>query len=507
MQGSLFLGYPGFTISGTKVGWPVVLDPAIVSNSVRLEFGGPLTGPVIDVIFRVYLGGSNEIGSNDIEGGELVYTSSPVSVPQAFYLVDAGVLAITGLTKVQIVCSSDGVFAISPFVMKVTPTGQVPVTPPDVDPIPPDDPGPVTLPTPGLSAKVGTNFWDLGWGIWDEVIATDDFATTTNPWQSAFLADITPYAAYRFMDFGRVNGSTEVNWANRTQKTSPLPDQFQLAYEWMIDLCNRKGKHMWVCIPHLATADYAFQLATLIKAQLNPSLKCYVEWSNETWNGIFDQTHYSYDQGNLLSLDPDPWSAAFKYHVYAAVRAFHQFDLVFSGSSSSRIVKILAGQSEGDLSAPTWLAELHLDALLDPVINPSNVQIQAYAIAPYFGIEVADGAAPSAIGEMAVAVTKAIAEVRVHHTLVTGRGLQLLGYEGGQHVYQSNADVVNARPEMYQLYTDYLNGITPYFNLFMHYLHNGGWGSTGAWGACQYIGQPLPQVHKLRALFDWISSH
>jgi hypothetical protein len=267
----------------------------------------------------------------------------------------------------------------------------------------------------------------------------------------------------------------------------------------MIDLCNRTGRDMWVTVPAMADDDYAFQLATLIQKTLNPDRKVYVEWSNETWNGIFDQTHYAYDRGNALGLDPDPWSAAFKYHVYAAVRVFAQFDRVF-GAQSPRLVKVLAGQAEN-----SWLTGVHLAALKDPRINPDGVAASAYAIAPYFGRDV-DGAAPDALDRLREAMQQTVTAVQAQYALVSAAGLPLVAYEGGQHV-MNGADVVNQRPEMYQIYADYLAAMAPYFQLFMHYVHNGVWSPGGAWGAEQHVGDGMTAAPKLHALMDWIHAH
>jgi hypothetical protein len=92
------------------------------------------------------------------------------------------------------------------------------------------------------------------------------------------------------------------------------------------------------------------------------------------------------------------------------------------------------------------------------------------------------------------------------YDLVSKAGLQLVAYEGGQHV-GANAEMINARPEMYQLYTSYLDALAPSLHLFMHYCHNGGWSDDQAWGAETFVGQPLAQAHKLRALLDWIKAH
>jgi hypothetical protein len=361
---------------------------------------------------------------------------------------------------------------------------------------------PVATTAPKVSGpmKIGTNFWNLGWGIWDDVFAAGAaFATGTTPWRPEFLQEVAPYAALRFMDFGETNGSSQVTWADRTQPTAPASAQTKLAYEWMIDLCNRLGRDMWVTVPHRADEAYGLALADLIQRSLDPKLKVYVEWSNETWNGGFPQTQYSYDQGNALGLSSDPWTAAFKYHVYAAVRLFHSFDTVF-GANSPRVVKVLAGQSPN-----SWITEQHLAALADPKINPLGVKVDAYAIAPYFGHDV-DGAAGDAVTRLHQAVQQAIGEVKKQYEVVHAAGLPLLAYEGGQHVL-NNAQVVNQRPEMYDIYKEYLDGVAPYFALFMHYVHNGNWNPGGAWGAEKFVGEPLSESPKLRSLFDWIKSH
>jgi hypothetical protein len=86
------------------------------------------------------------------------------------------------------------------------------------------------------------------------------------------------------------------------------------------------------------------------------------------------------------------------------------------------------------------------------------------------------------VSSLQAAVPVAVSEIAAQHEAVAPAGLELLGYEGGQGVY-NRAEVVNSAPEMYDIHTAYLDGMEPYFPLFMHYLHNGQWSSGGAWGA------------------------
>ena len=356
---------------------------------------------------------------------------------------------------------------------------------------------------PRASMQIGTNLWGLSFrrgATWDDVFRPEvDFATATNPWNPAFLEEAGHYQVIRFMDFGKVNNSTERSWSERTWKTDRRPAQERLAYEWMIDLCNRTGADIWINLPAEADDIYAFELAKLLQSELDPSRTIFVEWSNETWNSGFSQQQYAIDQGLALGLDRDPATAGAKFHVYRALRIFSQFEAVL-GADNPRLVRVIAGQSVN-----TYLTGIHLAALKDDRINPTGMSVDVYAIAPYFGRGV-DGLASNVIDQLADGVASAIDDVRLQYDLIAPTGMRLVAYEGGQHV-TTNADSVNARPEMYDLYTRYLDGISPYLSIFTHYVHNGRWGSGGSWGAESYVGQPLSEAHKLRAMLDWMSAN
>jgi len=69
-----------------------------------------------------------------------------------------------------------------------------------------------------------------------------------DPWNPQFLKDIAVFRSLRFMDWDNTNGSAREKWSERPQKTAAR--QNPVAYEWMIDLCNRNNPDMWVTIPH-----------------------------------------------------------------------------------------------------------------------------------------------------------------------------------------------------------------------------------------------------------------
>ena len=360
---------------------------------------------------------------------------------------------------------------------------------------------------------LGTNFWNLGWHKSSDCFQDVNKVTGDNPWNPQFLKEIAVFKSFRFMDWDNTNNSNREKWTERPQKS--VPKQNPVAYEWMIDLSNRMNADMWVTLPHRTVnrasgdqpCDYALRLCILVKTgvdmkdvdlkptldklsgmtadqlvaaggvktcePLKPALKLYIEYSNETWNGMFKQAHYCCDEGEAIKLDKNRWTAGFRFHAWAALRLFRAADLVF-GADSPRVVKVLATQS-----ANSWIAGQHLGVLKDPKLNPWSVKATVIATAPYFGHDV-EGTAPDAVAKLRVAIGKAAEESARHRKIADEAGLKLIAYEGGQHVYKK-AQKINRDPVMYDLYKQYLDEMSKYFTHFSHYCHVGQAGDGGAW--------------------------
>jgi hypothetical protein len=405
------------------------------------------------------------------------------------------------------------------------------------------------------SMNVGTNFWNIGWHKktdcfkdgWDNVNPND-----TNPWNPQFLKEIEPYCCFRFMDWGGTNGSTQTKWSDRTPKSSQR--QRPVSYEWMIDLCNKVKKDMWVCIPHLVVSrtgveggsnHYVRKLAVLVKTgidmgsvdlnaaafanlssmtrqqlidaggtatcdSLDERLRFYVEYSNETWNGSFAQSRYCSVEGSAVGLHPIPsgktaeenWTAGFKFHSWAAIRIFREAEKVF-GADNPRVVKVDAQQNSG-----SWQTSRHIEVYESTEFNPNQIYPTAFSVAPYFG-NGKDGSSATIVQELRDDIAARAAKVSEIKTRVDqatidhGRDYYLVAYEGGPHVV-TNADAINTSPAIYNLVTEYLDTMSRYFRIFSYYCHVGGCGERNCWGAIQYTGQPIEDAHKYRALVDWI---
>ena len=380
--------------------------------------------------------------------------------------------------------------------------------------------------------ELGGNFWNPGWHRPDDCFKDVKNVSGENPWNAKFLEEISLYRSLRFMDWDNCNNSQREEWRQRPAKTNA--HQNPVAYEWMIDLCNRNGSALWVTVPHRAVNrssgdapnDYALRLCLLVKTgvdmgnidvtsllpnlstasantlveaggvrtcqPLRPELKLYLEYSNETWNGMFKQAHYCCDEGQALGLNTNRWTAGFRFHAWAAARLFRAADLVF-GANSQRVVKVLATHS-----ANPWIAGQHLQVMENPELNPWGVKATAIATAPYFGHNV-EGTAANAVELLRTAIQQCGADSAKHKKIAAAAGMKLIAYEGGQHVTKQ-ARAINRNLAMYELYREYLREMEKHFEHFCHYAHVGRAGEGGAWGCLEYTGQPIDEAHKYRAL-------
>ncbi|MBD3240665.1 MAG: hypothetical protein GF331_08790 [Chitinivibrionales bacterium] len=336
----------------------------------------------------------------------------------------------------------------------------------------------------------------------------------TQPFTERFLRDVRPFAILRFMDWNNTNGNTQSTWSQRrpkdyaTQTMMPDPPNNLngVAYEWMIELCNTVERDMWVTVPHKADANYQRQLARLIRDNLDPSLKCYVEWSNETWNWNFPQTSYAEQQGyNTLKLDDKVGAAVNKYHTYAAVRLFKIFEEEFS-AQRDRLVTVLAGRH----NPVTGDSERIIKALDDPVVNPDNIVPDAFATAPYMNTPTRVSSVNAAFDGLRQGLARAAEGTRKWKPHCDSYGLRFITYEGGQHLNKASEEIIiatNEHADMYDLYVDYLDSLEAYgLTMLNAFVAVAGWNSYGAWGHKQYAGEPLSSAHKYRALIEYMTA-
>jgi hypothetical protein len=347
--------------------------------------------------------------------------------------------------------------------------------------------------------------------------AGGDAASSFNPW---FLDSLRDFSVLRFMDWQATNGSRQRRFADRTRPESQTQASDQgVAVEHMVELANQLGADPWFCIPHAADDDYVRRFAELVKARLAPERRVFVEYSNEVWNGGFEQSRYAEERGRALGLG-EPYGL--RFYARRSVEVFRIFEEVFG--DVRRIARVLATQN-----ANAWASEQILDFRVGS-LGAAHRHADYLAVAPYFSGLKSDGCdpanevaalsreTPEAILERAAAdVPRTLALAEAQRKLAEtrrnaeGRPLELIAYEGGQHLVGScgaeNAEALterllaaNRHPRMKGLYLDYLAGWKRAGGrLFVHFSSTSRYTKWGSWGFSEwYDGPPGPKREALR---------
>ena len=337
----------------------------------------------------------------------------------------------------------------------------------------------------------------------------------TQIFHPTFLDRIKTYRLLRYMDWMDTNNSGLTNWADR-----PLVDDARwrsngVPVEIMVELANRLGADPWFCMPHLATDDFVTQFATLVHQRLRPDLRAWVEYSNEVWNGMFDQSGHARDQGLALGLSADSFQAGLFYQSMRSVQMFQIWEQVYGGPGG--FVRVMAAQS-----ANPWTGEQVLS------FQNAYEHTDAFAIAPYFGWN-ANPSDASTIASMSLdeLVNRVSSEIlptvlqamQANKAKADSFGVPLVAYEGGQHFVgvsggENNDDInqkfdaLNRDPRMGDLYAAYLDGWKSAGGQdFVHYVNCGAWSKWGRWGALEWIEQPRTDAPKYDALQTFIENN
>jgi len=350
-----------------------------------------------------------------------------------------------------------------------------------------------------------------------------------------FLDKINKFRVLRFMDWMKTNNSEQKEWSNR-----PLPNMTSYALkgapiEIMVSLSNKVKAAPWFNLPHRATDEYITNFAQTVKASLDKDLSVYVEFSNEVWNWQFAQAQYALQQGKAR-WGEDKGDAFYQWYGMRSAQMCDMWKGAF-GNQSNRVVCVLSTQRDykglenSALDCSYWVAEGN-----QPCYQHG---IKAYAIAAYssgnLGSSENSSTVESWLNEPDSGFTKAFKQLNegsllakttdslpnaysefvYHADVAKKKGLQLVAYEGGQHItgaggVENNEKLtnffieLNRHPEMSGFYTKLLTdwkkaGGT----LFMHFLDVGQPSKWGSWGALEYVEQKgSPKYNALMNFID-----
>ncbi|GAB4133053.1 MAG: hypothetical protein Fur0046_03410 [Cyanobacteria bacterium J069] len=359
-----------------------------------------------------------------------------------------------------------------------------------------------------------------------------------------FQERIQSFGALRFMDWMKTNNSDQGEWRDRPQPTDASWAWKGASVETMVALANEMQVSPWFNMPHQATDEYIANFAAYVRDHLDPKLRVYVEFSNEVWNWQFSQAHYAQAQAEAR-WGKDVQGGWMQWYGMRTAEMAQIWKETFGekGAGGSlaepdRVVTVLATQTGWKgletyaLNTPAWVAEGN---------EPAWKAVDAYAVTGYFGnnlgspthantvrswLSEPDGgfekafqhlSAGGLLGTSKDSVKDTVDLFNYHAAIAEQHDLQLVAYEGGQHIVgisgiENDAQLtqffieLNRRPEMSALYQQLLDGWKAaggtLFNHFVDIAKPSKWGS---WGMMESLYQT--DAPKYTALLDFINAN
>jgi hypothetical protein len=311
-----------------------------------------------------------------------------------------------------------------------------------------------------------------------DCVQGNDYVAFENNYQQQlfhplFLQDMKKFSALRFMRFLGINNSPLRTWDERA-KASDASWALKAGspVEVAVAMANQLQAEPWINLPFRVDDDFIRQEALLVKQELDQHLTLYLEMGNELWNNaypyIFD-AQYAEQQGKATW--PEAGVSDFEYRLnYYGMRAAQScaiWKAVFS-DAPERVKCVMAG-----MGANTWVNERALTCPLYANQGGHNCarDMSALAIAPYFGGYLADDANLDVLAEWAAQGEQGLSQlfdemyngvlrpltddpekeewqlapangaleqaknfIAANSALAQQYGLQLVAYEGGQHL-------------------------------------------------------------------------
>jgi hypothetical protein len=332
-----------------------------------------------------------------------------------------------------------------------------------------------------------------------------------SPFTPAFLAELKPFNTLRFMDWMDTNQSTVVDWADRRQLTYARQSTGTngVSYEYMIELANELHENLWINLPYQSNANFNTQLATLLKTSLDPSLKVYVEWSNEVWNSQFGFNTFGWVTSQLAL----PQNSGMDRNQFIATQINQDFAIwsqVFA-SQSNELVRIVSGQAVASAGTDEILA--NLNGGYDAISTGAYITPTAAQTATFSASTTGDDVLNAAFADLptTVADLQSYQALANKYSAILGRPITFVTYEGGQQFsaqgqtvsYQQAYYDAQVNPRIYNLYENLITEFAAMGgSLFMHYSNVSVNSKFGSYGALQYLSQPISQAPKYQALLD-----
>ena len=333
-----------------------------------------------------------------------------------------------------------------------------------------------------------------------------------NPDYMNYMKD---FKVIRFMNMAGITRNPISEWDERRKVTDATWGGKEglrgAPIEIMVALANKINADPWFSIPHKANNEFVRQQARYVKNNLKPSLKAYIEYTNEAWNSIFTQSHYVKDMGERMQLDEDRDKGGYKYFSMRSVQIFDMWEKEFGGTK--RIVRVMG----------SWVGWTRLSEMLLSYRNAYK-KTDALAIAPYFEPTLKSSKSAKSVSQIFKliynpkerrSIPEVLKQIKKNSVLASKFGVELIAYEGGQHLVDWKSRNVKSHPtrlfiaankdwRMAKAYTDFMRGWKKNGGkLFVNFSAPRTYQWYGSWGTKEYITQPNSKAPKHRAIMQF----
>lgn len=186
----------------------------------------------------------------------------------------------------------------------------------------------------------------------------------------AFLEKLAPFSTIRFLNWTETNINTIERWEDRiTPEYYNQTTSKGVAYEYLILLCNKLGKNMWLNLPHAANTQFLQNLAEMLDNDLNRDIQVFLEYSNEVWNTNHISNHWLANKGS--SIHPEH---QYKY-AYFAGQSFNSFKGKFNNHSLTRVLCGQQAWAEVALKSAKGMDFFNLNDSYDAISCTGNLYI------------------------------------------------------------------------------------------------------------------------------------
>ncbi|WGZ96398.1 MAG: hypothetical protein QJT81_10695 [Candidatus Thiothrix putei] len=331
-----------------------------------------------------------------------------------------------------------------------------------------------------------------------------------NPDYLAFMKD---FKTLRFMNMSGITRNPLTSWQQMPRMSQATwagaEGRRGAPLEVMVKLANQLNADAWFNIPHAADDHLVQQYADYVRQHLRPHLKAYVEYTNEAWNPVFTQAHYTKQMGTQHKLDTDPAQAGHKYYIKRSLEVFRLWQQTFG--NTDRLVRVLG----------SWAANPKLSALLLSYGN-AHQHTDALAIAPYFYVHDKQQGEVRTTEDIfrllkdernAYSIQNVLDRVQKQADIAKQYGIRLIAYEGGQHLVDRKSRSIRDFPNpqyiganraqpMEALYVEFLEGWQKITGngLFVAFSAPRTYQAYGSWGIKEHINQAPEAAPKYRAL-------